>query len=252
MHKIEHNITKIYLIKTARWLMLTTPYLPLFMGENGIDKSTYSLLAAIHALSIIFLEIPSGYLADTIGRKRTLVIGAFLGAFGYLIYSLSYSFSGFLLAMVVLGVGQSMISGSDSAMLYESLVAVNKVKDYSRYEGRIIALGSFLETAGAPLGGLLAAISLRYPFIAQAVVALVAIPAALTLVEPQCEGGEKNVHAIFCLPSSRRSYLIANCYFFSLAQHFSEPGPIPWPRRSLLAQRIRAILSLGAGFLWSA
>jgi len=153
MYKIEHNITKIYLIKTARWLMLTTPYLPLFMGENGIDKSSYSLLAAIHALSIIFLEIPSGYLADAIGRKKTLIVGAVLGALGYVIYSMSYSFHGFLLAVVALGIGQSMISGADSAMLYESLVATNKVKDYSRYEGRIIALGSFLETAGAPLGG---------------------------------------------------------------------------------------------------
>jgi len=177
MYKIEHNITKIYLIKTARWLMLTTPYLPLFMGENGIDKSSYSLLAAIHALSIIFLEIPSGYLADAIGRKKTLIVGAVLGALGYVIYSMSYSFHGFLLAVVALGIGQSMISGADSAMLYESLVATNKVKDYSRYEGRIIALGSFLETAGAPLGGLLAIISLRYPFIAQAVVALIAVPA---------------------------------------------------------------------------
>lgn len=185
MNKIEHNITKIYLIKTARWLMLTTPYLPLFMGENGIDKSSYGLLAAIHALSIIFLEIPSGYLADAIGRKKTLVIGSVLGALGYAIYSLSSTFSGFLMAMVVLGIGQSMISGSDSALLYETLKATGRVRQYARYEGRIIALGSFLETAGAPLGGLLAAVSFRYPFVAQTLIALIAVPAALTLVEPE-------------------------------------------------------------------
>lgn len=184
MADIKHNILKIYLIKTARWLMLTTPYLPLFMGENGIDKSTYSLLAAVHALSVIFLEIPSGYLADAIGRKRTLVLGGMLGALGYVIYALSFSFWGFLLAMVTLGVGQSLISGSDSAMLYETLVAMDKTGEYSKYEGRVIALGSLMETIGAPLGGLLALASLRYPFIAQAAVALIALPAAWTLVEP--------------------------------------------------------------------
>ena len=110
MNKLEHNITKIYLIKTARWLMLTTPYLPLFLGANGIDKQSYGLLAAIHSLSIIFLEIPSGYLADAIGRKKTLIIGALLGVLGFVIYSVSFSFSGFLVALIILGIGQSMIS----------------------------------------------------------------------------------------------------------------------------------------------
>ncbi len=207
MKKIEHNIIKIYLIKTARWLMLTTPYLPLFMGENGIDKSSYGLLAAIHALSVIFLEIPSGYLADAIGRKKTLVIGSVLGACGYVVYSLSFSFSGFLLALVCLGIGQSMISGSDSALLYETLVAVKKEKDYSRYEGRVIALGSFMETAGAPLGGLLAAVSLRYPFIAQALIACIAVPAALTLIDPRDETYHKG-RSINLLPALKKTLLL--------------------------------------------
>ncbi len=206
MNKIEHNITKIYLIKSARWLMLTTPYLPLFMGENGIDKSSYGLLAAIHALSIIVLEIPSGYLADVIGRKKTLVLGSLLGAFGYIIYSMSFSFSGFLLAMVTLGIGQSLISGADSAMLYETLVAVKKQGQYSKYEGRLIAIGSFMETAGAPLGGLLALASLRYPFIGQAVVALIAVPAALTLIEPQCQKVLKG-HTTNILTTLKKSLL---------------------------------------------
>jgi len=206
MPRIEHNIYKIYLIKAARWLMLTTPYVPLFMGENGIDKSGFAFIAALQALVIIICEIPSGYLADIIGRKKTLVIGAFLGALGYLIYSISFSFSGFLLAMIALGIGQSLISGSDSAMLYETLAAMNKRVEYSRYEGRVIALGSLLETIGAPLGGVLAIASMRYPFIAQAVVALIAIPAALTLVEPQ---DEARVHqrSFNLFPALKRSLL---------------------------------------------
>jgi MFS family permease len=207
MNNIEHNITKIYLIKTARWLMLTTPYLPLFMGENGIDKSSYSLLAAIHALSVIIFEIPSGYLADAIGRKKTLILGSVLGALGYVVYSLSFSFSGFLLAMVALGLGQSLISGSDSAMLYETLMSMKKAGEYSRYEGRLIAFGSFMETIGAPLGGLLAAMSLRYSFIAQALVALIAVPAALTLVEPHGEIAAQGRSANL-LPALKKSLLL--------------------------------------------
>lgn len=207
MARIEHNILKIYLIKTARWLMLTTPFLPLFMAENGIDKSGYGLLASIQALSIVFFEVPSGYLADAIGRKKTLVLGSILGALGYVIYSVSFSFSGFLVAMVVLGIGQSLISGSDSAMLYETLVDMNRTGEYSRYEGRVIALGSLMETIGAPLGGLLAVASLRYPFVAQSVVALIALPAALTLVVPEQEARIRGT-SINLLPALKRSLLL--------------------------------------------
>jgi MFS family permease len=185
MSHLHHNIIKIYIIKAARWLMLTTPYLPLFMEDNGIDKSGFALLASLQALCIVIFEIPSGYLADVIGRKKTLIYGAFLGALGYAIYSVSFSFAGFLFALIALGIGQSLISGSDSAMLYETLKAMDRRGEYSRYEGRVIALGSLLETIGAPLGGLLALASLRYPFIAQTFVAMIAIPAALTLVEPE-------------------------------------------------------------------
>lgn len=210
MNKIERNITRIYLIKTARWLMLTTPYLPLFLEANGVDKHSYGLLAAIHALSIIFLEIPSGYLADAIGRKKTLIIGALLGVLGFVIHSLSFDFSGFLVAMITLGIGQSMISGSDSALLYETLAAMKKEGDYAKYEGRVIALGNFMETAGAPLGGLLAVASLRYPFIAQAAVALVAVPAALTLVEPgrDADKGHRKGRTFNLLPELKRSLLL--------------------------------------------
>ena len=207
MARIEHNILKIYLIKTARWLMLTTPFLPLFMAENGIDKSGYGLLASIQALSIVFFEVPSGYLADAIGRKKTLVLGSVLGALGYVIYSVSFSFSGFLIAMVALGIGQSLISGSDSAMLYETLVDMNRTGEYSRYEGRVIALGSLMETIGAPLGGLLAVTSLRYPFIAQSVVALIALPAALTLVVPEQEARLRG-KLMNLFPALKRSLLL--------------------------------------------
>lgn len=202
--EIERNILKIYIIKAARWLMLTTPYLPLFLAQNGIDKSSFATLAAIQALCIVIFEIPSGYLADVIGRKKTLIYGVLLGALGFAIHSVSFTFSGFLLALVVLGAGQSLISGSDSAMLYETLKSMDRRGEYPRYEGRVIALGSLLETIGAPLGGLLALASLRYPFIAQTFVAMLAIPAALTLVEPQ-EEARLHGHRINLFPALKRS-----------------------------------------------
>jgi len=91
---------------------------------------------------------------------------------------------GFLIAEIILGIGQSCISGADSAMLYDSLLEKGEEKKYARFEGRIVSLGNIAEATAGIIGGLLAGITLRIPYIAQAFVAFIALPAAITLVEP--------------------------------------------------------------------
>jgi len=88
------------------------------------------------------------------------------------------------MAELILGVGQSLVSGADSAMLYDSLKNQNKQGQYTRFEGINTSIGNFAEAIGAILGGALAEYSLRFPFIGQSFIAFIAIPAALTLIEP--------------------------------------------------------------------
>ncbi|HPR61103.1 MAG TPA: MFS transporter, partial [Prolixibacteraceae bacterium] len=58
-------------------------------------------------------------------------------------------------------------------------------KSYLKYEGRVTSVGNFSEAIAGILGGLLATISLRTPFFFQVGISAAAIPAALTLIEPQ-------------------------------------------------------------------
>lgn len=155
-----------------------------FYESNGLSMKDIMILQAIYSIAIVVLEIPSGYMADVIGRKKTLIIGAMFGAIGFTTYSFSYGFAGFLIAEIILGIGQSCISGADSAMLYDSLLEKGKENTYTRYEGRITSLGNIAEATAGILGGLLAGITLRIPYFAQSFVAFIALPAALTLVEP--------------------------------------------------------------------
>ena len=183
--KLHPNIIRLYFIKISKWFMLFMPIVVPFYESNGLLMKDIMVLQAIYSISIVILEIPSGYLADVWGRKRTLILGAFMGVTGFSIYSISHGFSGFLVAEIILGIGSSCVSGADSAMLYDSLMERKKEERYSRYEGRITSLGNFAEAGAAILGGLLATISLRTPYIAQTLVATIAIPAALTLREPE-------------------------------------------------------------------
>ena len=178
------NIPKLYLIKTAKWFMLYMPIIVLFYQENGLSLKDVFLLQGIYSIAVVLLEIPSGYFADVWGRKNTIIIGSVLGTIGFITYSLTGGFWEFLIAELILGIGQSFISGSDSALLYDSLLIEKKEKEYIKVEGRVISIGNFAETIAAIGGGYLAEISLRAPFIAQIFITALAIPASILLIEP--------------------------------------------------------------------
>lgn len=164
--------------------MLFMPIVVPFYLANDLGMKDVMLLQGVYSITIVVLEIPSGYFADVLGRRKTLLIGSVFGFTGFLTYSVSHGFWGFLIAEIVLGFGQSLISGADSAMLYDSLLDMKKEKQYMKYEGRITSIGNIAEALAGTLGGLLAGLSIRAPYIGQTIVALVAIPSAFFLVEP--------------------------------------------------------------------
>jgi len=199
----KSNIWKLYLIKISKWFMLFMPYIVPFYTDNGLSMHQVMILQAVYSVSIVALEIPSGYFADVIGRRRTLILGAILGTAGYCIYSFSYGFMGFLLAELILGFGQSFISGADSAMLYDSLLDIKKEKEYIKYEGRMVSFGNMAEASAGIAGGLIALISLRTNFYAQSGMAFIAVPAAILLVEPRRHGRLKSFTFRMILATTR-------------------------------------------------
>lgn len=185
MRNLPKNTLQLYLIKVAKWFNLVMPIVVLFYQDNGLSMSQIFLLKSIYSIAMVATELPSGYLADVWGCRRTLLLGALLGTLGILIYSVSGTFYSFVVAEIILGIGFSFISGADSAMLYDSLKAENREDDYIKHEGRITSAGNFAEALAGVAGGLLATISLRTPYYFQIFIAAIAIPAAYFLKEPQ-------------------------------------------------------------------
>lgn len=185
LKKLPTNAPQLYLIKIAKWFNLVMPIVVLFYQENGLSMSQIFLLKSIYSVAMVVMELPSGYMADSWGCRKTLLSGAILGTLGIAIYSISSSFHSFVLAEIVLGVGFSFVSGADSALLYDSLKAAGRENEYIKYEGSITSFGNFAEALAGIAGGLLATISLRTPYFFQIFVAGIAIPAAFFLKEPQ-------------------------------------------------------------------
>jgi MFS family permease len=181
---VKRNLTALYLVKIAKWMNLVMPVIVLFYKSNGLTMKDIFLLQSVYSLTLMTLEIPTGYFADRVGRKSSILFGSMLGFTGYLVYSFSFGFWQFVIAEVILGVSQSLVSGADSAMLYDTLASAKQNDRYTRLEGRVTSIGNFGEAFAGIVGGILAVSSLRTPFFVQTCVAMIAIPAALMLREP--------------------------------------------------------------------
>lgn len=211
MANFSKNIPRLYLIKISKWFNMVMPIFVLFYLDNGMGMHEIFILKAIYSVAIVVMEIPSGWMADVWGRKKTLILGSILGSAGFLMYSFSFGFFAFALAEIVLGIGHSFVSGADSALLYDSLKADKRTEKYTREEGRITSAGNFAEAIAGIISSLMlmAAMSLRTPFYFQFAVATIAIPAAFTLVEPKIQSTE-HVHSIKKLMQNIRDVFISN------------------------------------------
>ena len=181
--QLKHNILKMYLLKAVLWFMVAMPIIVLFFQEHGLSLTQVMFLQAIYSLSVAVFEIPSGYIADLFGRKNTIIISTIFSFIGYVIFSFYGGFFAFAIAEVLIGIGGSLMSGSDSAILYDTLLETGNTEAYTRIEGENYAIGNFSEATAGVLGGFLAVGSIYLPIYVQTAILFLSIPIALSLVE---------------------------------------------------------------------
>ncbi|MFT4539906.1 MAG: MFS family permease [Planctomycetota bacterium] len=155
-----------------------------FRHDIGMSMSEIMLVQGGFGLAMALFEFPSGYLADRIGYRRTLIIASLMNAVGWSIYLRADSILGVLFAEAVLGIGISLISGSDTALLYESLEETGQEAEFGHWTGRVKFFGQFGEGSAAIIAGFLYAQWHRLPFAFEVGIWIFNLVVAWKLVEP--------------------------------------------------------------------
>lgn len=149
--------------------------------DIGMSVATMLTVQAFFGLVIALFEFPSGYVADRLGHRRAIVLGTAATVVGWAIYALAHGLGTVLLAEATLGLGYALISGADSALLYESLRELGREQEFARWFGFMRTIAQVAEGLSALLAGYLYARWARLPFALEVVVALLALTLALSL-----------------------------------------------------------------------
>ncbi len=184
MPKLNRNIFKIYLYSVFEMMLFTVSILLPFFVSIGLKTSDVFIVQAIFAITVAVFEIPSGYIADLIGRKKILIISELVAIIGFGIYSQAHGFATVVIAEILLALSYSLYSGVKEAIMYDSLLLLEEQSTYQQKTGKAGSLGFFSEGISCIVGGLLATISLRLPFYAQLISTVIALIIILTFVEP--------------------------------------------------------------------
>jgi MFS family permease len=182
--RYDRNIPRFYLFTALTALQLWMPIWIVFFRQRGLTLDQIGTLELVGIGLLALAEIPTGIVADNLGRRTSLVIGAILqGAtlLGLLAEVLSPVF---LLAYAVWGVSFSFVSGAADALVYDSLRADGRSEDFTHVSSRYAMVGQAAGGIGAILGGLLAVHDPRLCFVITAAACFVATGVALSLREP--------------------------------------------------------------------
>jgi hypothetical protein len=143
------------LLRALRWLPvgLVLPFLVITQEARGLSLGAIGAVFAVHSAVAIVLEVPSGALADVVGRRRVLLAGASLTTVSLLIFAVADSIGAFMASVGLLAAGRALISGSLEAWYVDSLRSLDPAAPLSRGLSRGTAAEGIALALGALVGG---------------------------------------------------------------------------------------------------
>lgn len=169
----------------------------LLLAARGYSLVEIGLAEALfHGVSLC-CELPSGLLADVLGRKRTLLASHMMFLISALLMTAFDSRAGVYLSMAASAMAFNLDSGTREAITYESMLQAGRETEYLKFSSLQNGIYRFSEGGAMLLAGATMALGWRAAYMLDALVALVGLLSALCLTEPACANrGAANLAAL--------------------------------------------------------
>lgn len=201
---ILNNISIDYVYTVLKNFNLSASIWMLYLAFKGLPLWQIGLLEGIFHVSSFLFEVPTGAIADLCGRKSALVLGRFFGLLSSIFLLVGHSFWAFLISFLFMALSYNLNSGSEEALVYDSLKYSNAEGDYLRVNSRINMLIEIAQCLSTFFGGLLAEKSFTLCFSTAIFLGFLELICAFFFTEPpitpdnvpvqQTDASNKHVH----------------------------------------------------------
>src|SRR5512135_2265850 len=173
-----------YLITALFWLGVALPLAMtiLLARARGLNLFEIGLVVGVYSLTIVLLEVPTGGLADVVGRKRVATLAYGCIALASLTFLFAFSLPVFLLAFVLNGIGRALSSGALDAWFVDALQAAGPDVDLQPELARANTVALLALGGGALLGGLIPQVFAGLPPDGTAVLTPLSMPVLCAVV----------------------------------------------------------------------
>lgn len=179
----EGNIRTFYLYRFLSSFFLIGPIITLFFLEF-IPFTQLGIVFAVGVAVALIFEIPSGVWADRLGRKYVIALGSLLAALELFLIAYGQSFGYFLAAGALGGLASALVSGADTSIVYDSLLASGRKSDSRKVYGRARAIRYVSIVIAALIGAPLYTYAQTMPLYINSVFMVAAGGIVLTMREP--------------------------------------------------------------------
>ena len=159
----------------------------IFLLDAGLSNLEAFAANAFFTAGMVLFEVPTGIVADTVGRRASYLLGTVTLTVATLLYvwlwELRAAFWLWALASLALGLGFTFFSGAVEAWLVDALNATGFTGALETVFGRGQIVGGAAMLSGSLGGGLLAQqISLGFPFVLRAAILAIMFVVAFRLM----------------------------------------------------------------------
>ena len=151
---MDRNIRLLGLQFIMRNALFFVPVLVLyFRDEIGLSFRDFLYTEAVFALTIVLFEVPSGWLSDVWQRKYTLLASDILWLAAMVLLLIADYFAMALAAQCMFGIALSLSSGTNVALLYDTLLAIGRSDEFGQTQGRLSGFAFYSVATSSLVGG---------------------------------------------------------------------------------------------------
>ena len=150
--QLEGNLRRFIVFRLLYTARFYYPVFTILFLDYGLSLEQFAILNLVWALTIVFAEVPSGALADIVGRKKLVVFAAVMMVLEMALIvfapigSSNLLFFLFLGNRICSGLSEAAASGADEALAYDSLKALGREGDWSELLEKtalVVSIGFF-------------------------------------------------------------------------------------------------------------